>query len=147
MLCDVGVLMELGFIRKGNALYPMDEIQLDEMMKIPEGVALRVVVEVETKQRTGQQNKALHKYLAMLSKDLNRAGLDMRKTLKPEVEIPWTMENAKNYLWRPLMKAVTGKDSTRDMETTEVNEVYSVLSRHMADKHGITTPFPSRFGE
>ena len=140
-------MIELGLIRKGEAFYPMDSIQADEMLKIPEGVALSVSVEVEDNNRTKQQNKSLHKYCAMLSKDLNNAGLDMKKTLKPEAEIPWSMLLVKEYLWQPIMKAVTNKTRTRDLDKKEVNEVYAVLSRHMAEKHGVTTPFPSRHGD
>ena len=47
-------------------------------------------IQLKTKQRTLQQNKALHKYFEILADTLNEAGLDARVVLKPEIEIPWT---------------------------------------------------------
>ena len=37
--------------------------------------------------RTEQQNKALHVYYRILADELNDKGLDMRKVLKPEIDI------------------------------------------------------------
>jgi hypothetical protein len=96
------------------------------------------------KKRTLPQNNSLHKYCEDLAVSLNEAGLDMKKTLKPEIEIPWTMENVKEHLFKPIMKAATGKESTADLTTEEMIKVYEVLNRFMGQKHGITTEWPSR---
>ena len=118
----------------------------DDISKLPELVEAEIKA---NKQRTGQQNKSLHKYCSMLSQDLNDSGLDMKKVLKPEIDIPWDKEGkaAKNHLWRPIQIAMGLPDSTADLTTIEVNKVYEVLSRHLSEKFNITTPFPSRFGE
>lgn len=94
-------------------------------------------------QRTSQQNRALHKYLGMLADRFNDAGLDMKKVLKPEVDIAWTTENAKKYIWKPIQKALLNKDHTADLSTDEVTQVYETINRHVAEKFGITEPFPS----
>lgn len=94
------------------------------------------------KQRTGLQNNSLHLYLSMLADELNDAGLDMKKTLKPEVEIPWTLESAKEFLWRPIQKALTRKDSTTKPTTKDYVYIYEVLSRHLVDKFGVNVPWP-----
>lgn len=94
-------------------------------------------------QRTGQQNKALHKYCNMVAEALNDAGLDMRKVLKPEVEIPWTGTSVKNSLWRPIQDAMLDKESTTELDTSQVDAVYKVLSRHLSSKLGINVEFPS----
>ena len=39
-------------------------------------------------QRTPRQNRSLHMWLRMVADDLNNAGLDQRKVLKPEIAIP-----------------------------------------------------------
>lgn len=93
--------------------------------------------------RTLKQNKALHLYLTLLSKELNDAGLDMRQVLKPTVDIPWTMENSKEYLWRPIQHALKLKKSTTELTTAEVSQVYDILNRHISEKFGIYVPFPS----
>lgn len=100
-------------------------------------------IEVKTgKQRTNRQNAALHLYLTQLAKALNDAGLDMKRTLKQEVDIPWNMELAKQYLWRPIQKLETGKESTTQPEAKDYPLIYETLNRHLSDKFGISIPWP-----
>lgn len=94
-------------------------------------------------QRTTLQNKALHLYFQMLGDSLNEAGLDMRKVLEPGVEIPWNKDMVKNYLWRPIQQAQIGKESTTELETQEIDQVFETLNRHLADKFGVHIPWPS----
>lgn len=94
--------------------------------------------------RTLQQNKALHKFFEILSASLNDSGYDMKRTLKEQVEIPWTASTIKEYLWRPVQDAMLQKESTTELTTKEINEVYEVLARHLGDKLGVVIPaFPS----
>lgn len=95
--------------------------------------------------RSNQQNDALHLYLRKLSKKLNDSGLDQRKVLKPSVAIPWDMESAKNQLWRQIQTAKTGKESTKDLTTKEISEIYEILNRHLVEKFGDDAhiPWPS----
>jgi hypothetical protein len=98
------------------------------------------------KQRTITQNKALHKYLELLADALNDAGYDMKRTLKQEVDIPWNMESAKEYLWRPVQKVLIDQESTTDATTDEYNKIYLVLSKHISEKFGVYVPWPSNRG-
>lgn len=102
--------------------------------------------EIEMKEvgtRTTRQNSAIHVYFELLARALSEAGLDMRKTLKPGVEIPWSGNTVKDYLFRPIMKAQTGKDSTTELTTKEIDAVYDTLNRHLDEKFGVTVGFPS----
>jgi hypothetical protein len=94
-------------------------------------------------QRTKLQNKAAHKHWTMLADELNGAGLEMKKVLKPEVEIRWNGNSVKEYLFRPIMTAMFGKTSTTELTTKELTEATEVLSRHLGEKFGIHVPFPS----
>lgn len=97
------------------------------------------------KQRTTQQNRALHLFCRMLADELNSAGLDMKIVLKPEVAISWTDKTVKEYLWKPLMNALFLKDSTKEMTRQEPTEVWEHLNRHLGEKFGIRIPdFPSQ---
>ena len=100
-------------------------------------------MEKETRQRTDQQNKALHKWYALLSEELNDSGLEMRKVLKPEIEIRWTPNNIKEYLWRPIQILSVGKKSTKDLTTKEIDLVWNTLNRFLGEKLGVHVPFPS----
>ena len=96
------------------------------------------------KQRTKKQNSALHVYFKLLADKFNDAGLDMKKVLKPEIDIPWTEKTIKEFLWRPVQKAILDKSSTTKPDRKEYTEVYEVLNRHTAEKFGISLPFPSK---
>ena len=95
------------------------------------------------KQRTHQQNNALHLYFTHLAEELNNAGLDMRATLKPEIAIPWTATNIKEFLWRPVQQAQLGKKSTKDLTTSDIDKIYDTLNLHLGEKFGLHVPFPS----
>lgn len=97
------------------------------------------------RQRTLTQNAALHLWLEWLAQRLNDAGLDMRRVIKADVSIPWTKESAKEYLWRPIQRAMTNKSSTVDAERPEYAEVQAVLCRHLGEKFGVECPdWPKR---
>lgn len=132
----------IGFARSGQFI-TREEKQRNFYLLGMEGKDLKEEFEPIKKSRTSQQNKALHKYFALLAEALNESGLDMRKTLKQDVEIPWTMENIKNYLWRPIQKELLKKKSTRDLDTGEITKVYDVLNRMTGEKFGISLLFPS----
>ncbi len=97
----------------------------------------------EEKQRTQQQNSSLHLFYTQLAEALNDAGLDMRKTLKPSIDIPWDSRTIKEYLWRPIQKAQIGKESTASLSTQDINKIYNTLNRHLGETFGIYVPFPS----
>ena len=96
---------------------------------------------------TNQQRKALHKYCELLALELNNAGLDMKAVLKPEVDIPWNKMSVKDHLWKPIESIMINKESTEEMTNKEVSEVYEVLNRHLAQKLGVSVPFPEFRGE
>lgn len=95
------------------------------------------------RQRTQQQNNALHKYFALLSDALNEAGLDMRATLREDAEIPWTADLVKQYLWKPVQAATLDKKSTVKLERAEVSQIYDIINRHIGQKFGLSVEFPS----
>lgn len=67
----------------------------------------------------------------------------MKRTLKDGVDIPWQSSSIKEYLWRPIQKAATGKDSTINLEPKEIDDIYDILNRHLGEKFSINVPFPS----
>ena len=96
----------------------------------------------EEKQRSIQQNKALHKLFELLAVALNEAGLDMRKTLKPGVDIPWEKITVKEFLWKPIQKLQLGKDHSAELNTKEVDMVFATLMKHLGEQFGLYVPFP-----
>lgn len=101
---------------------------------------IRITIEEVSPKRTPRQNRSLHKWLTWLAEVLNNAGLDQKKVLKPEIEIPWTQEAAKIHLWHPIQKAMFDTDSTADMTKLQVGEVEKTLTRHLTQKFGVEIP-------
>lgn len=79
--------------------------------------------------RTNQQNKALHKLFEELADELLAAGVDMKVvvSIMRNYAVPATKDNVKELVWRPLQEAVTGKKSTTELTTSEVDKVFEQL--------------------
>lgn len=96
------------------------------------------------KTRTHKQNNALHVYCRQLAEALNTGGLDMKKTLKQETDIPWTGELVKQYMWKPVQEAIIGSDSTSSATVEDYDKVHQVLSKHLSEKFNLYIPFPTK---
>lgn len=96
----------------------------------------------EDKQRTLQQNRALHKLFELVAESLNTSGLEMRTVLQQSPSVPWRKETVKELIWRPLQEALVQKYSTVDLNRAEVNEVYETFNRFLGEM-GVSEPFPS----
>jgi hypothetical protein len=65
--------------------------------------------------------------------------------MKPEFDIPWRKYSVKEFLWRPLQVAMTGKESTTKANKLEYPEISETLTRHFAQKFGVQLPnWPTR---
>lgn len=127
-----------------------DEIKIDSELALAEAIreirkqwheSKYLIVKVRTgKQRTLTQNRALHLWLSMVADELNAHGLDMKRTLKQEVDIPWTEASAKEYLWRPLQEVALQKHSTTEADRVEYSVVRDILAAHIARRFGLTLP-------
>jgi hypothetical protein len=97
--------------------------------------------------RTLPQNNAIHVNCHIIAEKLNEAGKDMKQVLKQEVDIPWDMKSVKEFLWKPIMTAKTGKKSTTELDKTngEIEEIHKILMKHLGEKHFIEYhEFPSK---
>lgn len=113
----------------------------DDDRKALDGLT-RVKVTTE-RNRTRKQNNALHKWLGELADALNDAGLDMRRVIKQEVDIPWTLHSAKEFLWRPIQQAMTGHTSTTQPSTKDYIVIQDTLIAHLSRKFGVSVEWPS----
>ena len=89
--------------------------------------------------RTLQQNKAIHLMNNWIADELNNAGLDIRKVIKPTMEIPWTPTAVKEYIVKPIMKSMYNKDSTTELNKSnkEIEHLYDVIMRNLGQMFGI----------
>ena len=132
----------LAKIKNGNIEF-YDKTGSTIFIELMDGKEVDIAIEAVSKKRTMQQNSAIHLFCEMLAQELNDAGLDMREVIKPGVDIDWSMESVKEYLWRPIQKALLKKESTTQLTTDEVSRVYETLTRHLGSKFGVFVEFPS----
>lgn len=97
----------------------------------------------EEKKRTTRQSNAIHLYFRLVSDELNNQGVDMRDFFSSSFELRWTPENVKEFIWRKIQVALYNKKSTTQLKTNEVDKVYEVMSKVIAEKAQISIPFPS----
>lgn len=79
-----------------------------------------------------------------MSDTFNTLGLDMKVVLKPEIKIWWTPEACKRELFKPVMKAMYGIESTTELDTGQVSKVYEQVANLIGSKHGVEIEFPSK---
>lgn len=96
------------------------------------------------KQRTLQQNKALHLFCDQWAKELNDHGLDVKVTLEGAWDVPWSADLVKEMIFKPLLKAALGKDSTTEMNTTDPTLICDIINRRIGEKFGLSVPWPDR---
>ena len=92
------------------------------------------------KTRTGQQNRALHLWCTMLAKALNDAGYDVKAFLEAtdyKMDVPWTPALVKDQLFRPVMKAMTGKESTTEMNTIDPTPIHETVMSKVSEITGV----------
>lgn len=97
----------------------------------------------QTKQRTGQQNRALHKWFALVADTLNESGLTIQKTLRSDADVPWNETTVKELIFRPIMQAQVQKRSTRELTTKEIDFVFDTANKYFGENLGLHVPFPS----
>ena len=97
------------------------------------------------KERTGLQNSALHVYCGLLATALNDAGYSFIIEINGKrSEIDWSMNSVKEYLWRPIQKAITSKKSSAKCSTKDYPEIYENLNRLTAERFGVSVEWPSK---
>lgn len=100
------------------------------------------VVEKRLDTRTVLANRAMHLYCKHVAKALNNRDLSVTAILKPEIK--FTMITVKEQLFKPILSALRGKESTTQMTSNEITSVYDVMNKVLSEKFGISVDFPSQ---
>ena len=94
----------------------------------------------EVKTRTTKQNKALHLFFSQLADELNDRGQYISKVIR--IDAPWDGARVKELIWREVQKKMTGKESTTQLTTKEINEIFEAIHLALANK-GIEIQWPA----
>ena len=93
-------------------------------------------------QRTHQQNRALHLYCQMVADELNAAGYDAQTVITLPISL--TQDIVKDCIFRVIMRALyPDYESTTELSTTEMQNVYENMNAATAEKFGVSIPWPS----
>lgn len=106
-----------------------------------------ISVKIDTgRQRTNQEQKAIEVFCRELADMLNGHGLDIQGVLKEkQVSVPWSQETVKECIYKPIVLAMTGKESTVDLERGQCSRVRDILNRHFVELFGLECPeWPSK---
>lgn len=98
-----------------------------------------------TKERTTDQNNALHLWYALLCETLNDAGITVQEVLARKIELDWTPILVKEILWKDPQSRLLDKPSTKQLDkVSDIDLIRDHLIRHFAKEFpGIELPpFP-----
>ena len=99
-----------------------------------------------TKQRSLSQNASLHKYTTTIAQKMTDAGVSQKKLIgsfKDGFELPVTSHMIKD-IFREVGKAMYQKESTADLTTVEISEVYKIVDMRFAEVTGVRAEWPSK---
>jgi len=91
---------------------------------------------------TGQQLKAVHAYCDHVARDMNAGGHDMQHVLNgAKLSIPPTGKMLYHVMWKPIQNAMLQKADLVKVGKYEVDQIYQVMSRHVAENFDIDVRF------
>jgi hypothetical protein len=103
-------------------------------------------IELKAKEkRTSLQNRALHLFFKIMADQLNNLGLDCSIEIQNiTFSVPYTDMTFKNEIWRPIQKTMYGIESTKDINTKQINGILDVLTVSFGQS-GIEITFPNKW--
>ena len=93
--------------------------------------------------KSRKQENAYHKYCRLIAKELDDGGYSVQEVFTLPVTI--TKDNVFEGIWKRFMTALYPEiTSTTDPEFTpdKVAAVYENMNRALAEKYGVSIPFP-----
>lgn len=94
------------------------------------------------KQRTIQQNKSIHKGCTDIANLLTEQGKNLSVVIE-RLDVRPSMESVKD-IFRAIAKAKYGIESTSDLKSNQVMEVWDDLIKAISETTGIFISFPSQ---
>jgi hypothetical protein len=101
-------------------------------------------MEKETKLRTNKQSRSIHKMFSELAREALERGIERKTVINSLEGYSCPLDEAFiKEVWRAIMFTQTGKKSTTEITTSEIDKVYETFNRFWGENFGISCPFPS----
>jgi len=97
------------------------------------------VYEILEPKLTTHHMTAPHAYCDDIARALAASGHDMQQVVTLPIEP--TGKLVKEIIWRPVQKALFGKKSVTQLKMHDVDDVFRVIAKHMAETHDIDVRF------
>lgn len=94
------------------------------------------------KQRTIQQNKSIHRGCTDIANLLTEQGKNLSVVIE-RLDVRPSMESVKD-IFRAIAKAKYGIESTSDLQTHQVNEVWDDLIKAVSEATGVFVHYPAK---
>ena len=96
-----------------------------------------------THTRTIPQNSSGHAWFDLLAQSLNDAGYTLNSDEVLRMDVPWTKDAVKTYLFKPVMrKMYPQKTSTTQLTKSEWSTVVEALNLALGERTGVHVPYP-----
>ncbi len=106
-----------------------------------------IVIRKKKRKRTLTQNGSLHRYTELVAIKMNDGGITQKELIgsfKAGFELPVTCHMIKD-IFREVGNAMFKRESTADLLTTEISEVYRVVDQRFGEVAGVNCEWPDRF--
>jgi hypothetical protein len=103
-----------------------------------------IMYSIKDTTRSDRQNNAMHLWFRQIATELNDAGYWVRHPFSDKLEIPFTEILVKETLYKPILKAMYGKNSTAKLTPKELSEAAEVLIRWLSEHKKVYIPFPQQ---
>lgn len=128
-------------LKRGESLQPLAGDLFD--MLDSEGV---LYVVADTKKLSSKYSKkqrgSLHLWCEFCAKVLNDNNLEceiINPITKVQYSMPWTMNLFKENVYKYVLEALTGKNSTEDQDSIEPSKIAEIIHKRYAE-NGVTLP-------
>ena len=94
--------------------------------------------------RTDSQNRSGHAWFQQIAETLNAGGFTVNSKAVLKIDVPWTKESVKEFLFRPVMEAMyPEKHSTTQLTKAEWSEVVEALNLALGERVGVHVRYPT----
>ena len=133
--------MKINLIKTDGAFYPYSPADEEVYLKLSDAVYQVDIKNMDL--RSIKQSSSLHLWCSQIAEDLNKAGVYMKSPFS-KTTIEWDMLKVKENIFKPALKAITGKDSTTKMHKKELNDVIDLVCMGVGRRGVTLREFPNK---
>lgn len=122
---------------------------IDEMVRRFKEGSLPISVEIASGKQAlsrAQQN-SIWLWCSLIASELSKHEVSMVQLLasmRRSADIYPTKDSVREFIWKPVQKAITGKQSMTYLERTELDQIIDPIAKFLGESHYLDVAFPSK---